>query len=280
MFHYLFRILQKNNEMKTIRTILFSIFIFYGCDMFESHPYDAYVRGEKNINFTQIEEIEDKLEYSKTFRFAFISDTQRWYDETKDFVRHINQSSDIDFVIHGGDISDFGATHEFIMQRDILSELRMPYVALLGNHDCLGTGEDVYKEIWGSPNFCFQSGNVLFVCLNTNALEYDYSEPVPNFEFLEQISTNLPESVKRTIFVMHAPPFDKVFNNNVVKVFQLYLNSFPNLMFCINGHCHRLEINELFDDGIVYYQVPNIEKRTYFVFTITEDGYDYEINYF
>ena len=106
--------------MKTIRTILFSIFIFYGCDMFESHPYDAYVRGEKNINFTQIEEIEDKLEYSKTFRFAFISDTQRWYDETKDFVRHINQFSDIDFVIHGGDISDFGATHEFIMQRDIL----------------------------------------------------------------------------------------------------------------------------------------------------------------
>ena len=118
------------------------IMLFQGCEMFESHPYDVAVRGEKNLNEKNIKKLEEKLKDKKSFRFAFISDTQRWYDETKDMVSDINKRGDIDFVIHGGDISDFGATHEFVMQRDLLLDLHMPCMTLLGNHDCLGTGED------------------------------------------------------------------------------------------------------------------------------------------
>ena len=39
-----------------------------------------------------------------------MGDSQRWYDETADFVSHLNKRDDIDFVIHGGDVSDFGVT--------------------------------------------------------------------------------------------------------------------------------------------------------------------------
>ena len=43
-----------------------------------------------------------------------MGDSQRWYDETLDFVGEINKRDDIDFVIHGGDMSDFGVTgHSF-----------------------------------------------------------------------------------------------------------------------------------------------------------------------
>ena len=69
-----------------------------------------------------------------------MGDSQRWYDETEDFVKEINKRNDIDFVIHGGDMSDFGLTKEFLWQRDIMNGLNVPYVALIGNHDCLGTG--------------------------------------------------------------------------------------------------------------------------------------------
>ena len=31
------------------------------CDMLESHPYDAYVRGEKNLNEKNIRLLEEKL---------------------------------------------------------------------------------------------------------------------------------------------------------------------------------------------------------------------------
>ena len=106
--------------------LMLTILLIPGCDMLELHPYDAYVRGEKNLNEENIKLLEEKLKDRKSFRFAFISDTQRWYDETKEMVADINQRTDIDFVIHGGDISDFGATHEFIMQRDIMLELMLP----------------------------------------------------------------------------------------------------------------------------------------------------------
>lgn len=264
------------------RPVLLLIFILTilfvpSCDMLELHPYDAYVRGEKNLNEKNIKLLEEKLKDRKSFRFAFISDTQRWYDETEGMVADINKRTDIDFVIHGGDISDFGATHEFIMQRDIMQEFKTPWVAILGNHDCLGTGEDVYKEIWGKPNFSFLAGNVLFICLNTNCMEYDYSEPIPDFSYLENLMKHLPEGAEKTVAVMHVPPFDLEFNNNVANVFQLYLKEFPNLQFCMNGHAHDYQINDFFNDGVLYYQTPCAKDRSYIVFTLTEDGYEHEL---
>lgn len=99
---------------------------------------------------------------------------------------------------------------------------------------------------------------------------------MPNFDFIESELNNLPEEIEKTVFLMHTPPFDFVFNNNVAKVFQLYIRQFPNVQFCLYGHGHRLAVDDLFEDGILYYQCPNIKKRTYLVFTIHEVTNDYE----
>jgi predicted phosphodiesterase len=256
-----------------------SLSLLTACDMFEAHPYDGHIDGETGINAKNIRRIEKNLAGRKEFRFAMISDTQRWYDATEDAVKAINARGDIDFVVHGGDQSDFGATHEFEMQRDILNKLDMPYVIVLGNHDCLGTGEDTYKAIYGDINFAFTAGNVRFICLNTNALEYDYSEPVPDFTFLDTEAATVPEGVEKTIALMHVQPGNLIFNNNVSKLFQYCLWQFPNPQFCLYGHDHRLAVDDLFDDGLLYYQCPNIDKRIYLVFTIHEgeNDYDYEV---
>lgn len=42
-----------------------------------------------------------------TIRFVFTGDTQRWYDETE-ISKHVNQLDSDDFVIHGGDLTNFG----------------------------------------------------------------------------------------------------------------------------------------------------------------------------
>jgi predicted phosphodiesterase len=256
-----------------------SLSLLTACDMFEAHPYDGHIDGETGINAKNIRRIEKNLAGRKEFRFAMISDTQRWYDATEDAVKAINARGDIDFVVHGGDQSDFGATHEFEMQRDILNKLDIPYVIVLGNHDCLGTGEDTYKAIYGDINFAFTAGNVRFICLNTNALEYDYSEPVPDFTFLDTEAATVPEGVEKTIALMHVQPGNLIFNNNVSKLFEYCLWQFPNPQFCLYGHDHRLAVDDLFDDGLLYYQCPNIDKRIYLVFTIHEgeNDYDYEV---
>ena len=198
-----------------------------GCDMIEYHPYDLNIKGDTDINRRNIQSIEASLNGKEEVSFILISDTQRWYDETEDAVNAINERNDVDFVIHCGDLSDFGMKMEFEKQRDILNRLNVPYVCLLGNHDCLATGKEVFNTIFGDENFSFTAGNVRFVCLNTNALEFDYSEAVPDFSFLERELQNFPSQAAKTVIAMHAPPRSEQFNNNIARVFQYCISQFP-----------------------------------------------------
>lgn len=168
-----------------------------GCDMIEYHPYDLDIDGETDVNRRHIEQIEEATRGKDEIRFAVISDTQRWYDETEDAVEALNRRGDLDFVVHTGDLSDFGLKLEFEKQRDILNGLNVPYVCLLGNHDCLATGLDVYRKIFGTEDFAFTAGNVRFLCLNTNALEFDNSSAVPNIQYIRNEIDNVPEGGKR-----------------------------------------------------------------------------------
>ena len=91
--------------------------ILCSCDLIDYHPYDVRISGDTDVNATNIAEIEALCQNKDTIRFITMGDSQRWYDETEDFVNLVNSRTDIDFVIHGGDISDFGVTSEFLIQR-------------------------------------------------------------------------------------------------------------------------------------------------------------------
>lgn len=284
--------------------LLTGLFGFSACgELFEYHPYEGRISGKTDIIAKNVRRIEDGGCVKKPFRFAFITDTQRWYDETEEAVRHINARGDIDFVIHGGDLTDFGATNEFEWMRNELNRLNMPYVTVIGNHDCVGHGEHIYTKMFGLHNYGFTVGNTRFECLNTVALEYDYSNPVPDFGFLKRetawvdsINACHPDSITHTIVVMHSRPGDEQFNNNVSEVFDYYISRFPGMgpddpcfednddfrvgskknSFCLNGHNHRFEVKDIFSNGILYYGCADINKHQYFVFTINDEGYEFE----
>ena len=161
--------------MKTLKTIcvFFALLsMLSGCDMIDYHPYDTRIKGKHNIKAQNIARIERQCAGKDSLRFALIGDTQREYDDTKDIIRTLNARNDLDFVIHVGDVSDFGATKEFEIERDIMEKLTMPYVVLIGNHDCIGTGPATFQYIFGDTDFSFNAGDTHFLCLNTNALEY------------------------------------------------------------------------------------------------------------
>lgn len=252
-------------------------FLTNSCNMFDIHPYSGKIDGRKHINADNIVKIEHDYANRDTIRYAFISDSQRWHDELDDFVKIVNKRNDIDFIVHGGDISDFGLTKEFLWQRDILEKLKQPYVALLGNHDCLANGEEIFEQVFGPTNYSFIAGKTKFLCLNTNALESDYSNPVPDFSFIEQERQKDTTRFEQTVVVMHARPTSDQFNNNVASVFQYSIKQFPNLLYCTNGHDHIYQKEDIFKDGIIYYGTPNIGKRQFLIFTITKDHYTHEL---
>lgn len=250
------------------------------CDMIDYHPYDVRISGETDVNAHNIEQIEKNCKDKETIRFVTMGDSQRWYDDTEDFVNHLNQRNDIDFVIHGGDMSDFGLTDEFLWQRDIMNKLKVPYVVIIGNHDYLGTGEESYRAIFGDYNFSFIAGRVKFVCLDTNALENDYSKPIPDFEFLEKEQTARKDEFDKSVVSMHVRPYADEFNNNVAHVFQHYVKLLPGLQFCTAAHEHHANQFDVFNDGMMYYVSDCMKYRSYYVFTITPDNYTWDLVHF
>lgn len=250
------------------------------CDMFDTHPYDVDFKGETGINARQIATIESRFADKDTLRVAFISDTHLWLSDARDQVTDLNKRKGIDFVIHCGDLTDTGTAKEFEWSRDILKGLRYPFVALIGNHDFLGTGDQAYGVMYGEMNFSFIASRVKFVCLNTNATEYDYMAAVPNFDWMEEEMVKDTARFDRTIVVMHAPPYSDQFNNNVRKTFRRYLDFFPGLMYCVYGHNHSDKVSDIYGDGLMFYGIDCAEHRNYRIFTITKDGYEVEQVYF
>lgn len=263
--------------MRTFFPII-GLLLLAGCDnVFHYHPYDVRVSGETDINATNIRRIETLCADKDTLTFAVISDSHGWYSDTEDAVSSVNANADIDFVIHGGDLTDCGTTKEFLWQREVLDELQKPYVAIIGNHDFLGTGDEVYETIYGELNFSFIAARIKFVCLNTNAAEYDYIAAVPNLDYIEEQSKTDTARFSRSIVCMHARPYNEQFNNNAAKAFQHYIHLMPGLMFCISGHDHSVEVDDLFNDGLIYYGADATTHRHYLLFTITPTGYEYEV---
>lgn len=76
-----------------------------------------------------------------------MGDTQRWYDNTVDFVKSANQQPNISFVIRAGYISDFDLTQEFQLINEIMQDLNGPYITVIGNHDMVSNDPDAYKRM-------------------------------------------------------------------------------------------------------------------------------------
>lgn len=260
---------------------LLLLWVAAGCDLIEYHPYDARTDGVSDVNAHAIKRIAKACAGCDTIRFALIGDTQRQYDETEELVASINARDSLDFVIHGGDLTDFGLTKEYLWMYDVLEDLRIPFVTLIGNHDVLGNGYAVFRSMFGAENFSFSAGNVRFVCLNTNAIEYDYSTPVPDFTFLRsRIDEDALHPGMRTIVAMHSPPFSDQFNNNVADAFEGYVTRFSDLVCCLHAHGHSYEHADLFGDGVMYYSPPTPKKRHYLIFTVTPTTYAHEVVWF
>ncbi len=107
----------------------------------------------------------------KPFRFAFISDTHigspdgKAEEDLRRTVADINQMTDIAFVVITGDITELGTNAEIRLAREILSQLKVPYYIIPGNHDSgwSESGGQTFGQVFGSDKFIFDYNGISFL---------------------------------------------------------------------------------------------------------------------
>jgi Icc protein len=231
-------------------------------------------KDERNLSAKNIERIQ-AITVEDTLKFILMGDTQRWYDESVDFVKSANNQPGIAFVLHAGDISDFGINQEFKWVNKIMLGLKTPYLTVIGNHDIVANGPASYRKIFGALDYSFEYGDYRFVFINTNSREYAFDGTVPNISWLRSQLGNNPQN-KNIIVVGHVPPFDNDFDRTLESEYTGLLGSNPNVNLSLYGHKHSFNNGEFYNDGVRYYITTAVGSRGYMVVKVWNGGHHVE----
>ncbi|MFH7005149.1 outer membrane protein assembly factor BamB family protein [Flavobacterium bizetiae] len=110
-----------------------------------------------------------QTEKSEIIKFVQLTDLHVSVGNENDFllqniVKEIN-NSDFEFVVVTGDLTNRGADDELKQVHSILSELKIPYYVISGNHETNWSESAglTYKKIFGEDRFVFSKGEYLFI---------------------------------------------------------------------------------------------------------------------
>jgi Icc protein len=249
--------------------------LLVGCVKYS--PYEVTVSDdEANQTAKNLVKLQQLDQRSDTITFAFIGDTQRFYDESYDFVRAVNQKTEVEFVVISGDLTDFGLDDEFTGMLKIFKRLAVPFLTVIGNHDLIYNGEEVYEEMFGELDYSFLYKQIKFIHLNTNSREFAFNGKVPNINWL---NNQLSDTANYTnaVVIGHVPPGHDDFDARLELPYANTLAKWGKTTLSMNGHNHNFNIGTPYNDGIIYLNSFSVSKGYYVVVKLWPNGFDYEI---
>lgn len=224
----------------------------------------------KNLNAKALEKIR-QLPQKDTFSFLVISDTQIAYDELQRFVKHANKLEDQDqvaFVLHGGDFTDYGANFEYNLYYDDIKKLKFPVVGVIGNHDMLGNGREIYGQMFGPENFSFVYGKNKFIFFNSNSREVAFDGSIPDLGWIEKEIASTSTDIENLFFISHVAPMTYDFDQTKTEDLARLLSSHAKARLSIHGHTHSYRLEKPFEDQFPYLTVPTLQKQSYVKVTV------------
>ncbi len=165
----------------------------------------------KNLNRKNLERIKNRKIEGEMFKVAFIADSQRDPYTFEKVVEYINARSDahqIAFMAILGDITDSGLMQEYNLIFNGIKDSTIPYFAVVGNHDAISKGKDIFLDMFGPYDFVIPYKWAKFVAYNNNGYEF---KNLPNKEFLHGQSkwSNPKETYSHYVLLAHAPFLDR-----------------------------------------------------------------------
>ncbi|NLN99482.1 MAG: PQQ-binding-like beta-propeller repeat protein [Bacteroidales bacterium] len=142
-------------------------------------------------------------------RFAFLTDLHYATDspavsDLRTCIRDLNTRNDLDFVLVGGDLTEFGSDEEIFGVKKMLDSLRCKYYVVAGNHDSKWSesGCNTFRDVFGYERFAFNCKGWRFIGCNSGPDMRMAPALLPQ-ESLQWLK-ELPPGEK-TVFVNHYP---------------------------------------------------------------------------
>lgn len=244
-------------------------------DIFEVSPNSAPLRTTGH-NAQHITRIQQSLAQGRdTLRIAVLGDVQRCFDETAQCIAHLNAQKEADFVVQVGDFTQYGLRQEYESMYDIFSGLYCPWVVVVGNHDLISNGDQVYRKLFGPMDFCFEAAGRRFIFANTNSREFNFDGRVPDMGFVQQ-SLRMPAGQQGVLFI-HVPPYHPDTDQALMPEWTAWAAETPGLQAVLFGHVHIVTERQIpANTGKRYFSAPWIGRRSYVMLTLTAGGADLE----
>lgn len=220
--------------------------------------YPPMVGEPKREDFPQ--EV-DKQPVNATFTFAILSDlhlSETEPNNTEDvqqIIADINANKQLAFVLVNGDLTDRGDTKSLQLAKKLLSELKIPYYVVPGNHDTRisESGASDFTRLFGDTHFRLFFNGYLFLGINSGPmlqLEDGHVSP----QELQWLSHQLKQAGrKQPVYIFTHYPLKKGDCDNWDAVTDLARGY--NLQGIFSGHYHR--------NGVLSYDgIPGIVVRS------------------
>lgn len=179
------------------------------------------------------------------FKFAQVTDThvggQTGADDLRRTVKDLNLSTDLDFVILSGDVTEFGSDEELLLAKQILDSLRLPLYILPGNHDSnwSESGANSFRKIFGGESFFFEHKGYQFLGTTSgpNMRMSPGQIPRENIVWLDSVFTANSNTDIPLISINHYP-LDTSLNNWFELTDRLHDRN-VQMALCGHGHSNR-----------------------------------------
>lgn len=197
-------------------------------------------------------------------RFALVGDTQLAFDEAADAVAHLNARGDLAFVVQLGDFTHVGLLPEYRRMNAIFARLEVPYFVVVGIHDLLGNGGEIYARMFGPRNATFTFGRTRFVLFDSNSRAEGFRGDVPDLAWLGgQLARDGPHD--RTVLLSHVAPGTGDFDPALVEAYDALLSAIgPVISFHAHEHRPRFEDRA----GTPVWIADSVDHRSYLVATV------------
>lgn len=180
--------------------ILFFIFIFIQINQKRIF--------QKKINLKKSEEIKNNTIHEKENNFSFViagdnHNESKFYQKIVNYINTNQTKNKIAFFVDLGDSTRVGDYSEYLINKKIIDQLKVPHYMVLGDHDIVSNGTKIWEEFFGPNYYSWDYQNVHFVTID-NVTDINGLSEEQLIWLEKDLSKNYSKQQK--IVFMHRPP--------------------------------------------------------------------------